>query len=85
LFSEATERNRLVRGVYSGHLPFPAAALKRGRIGNLIGATWASLYIISDRFGQFLEAMRFTGWRTFPAVVQDNELPAAPPHAVCSR
>lgn len=75
--SEAVDRNRLVRGAYSGLLPIRARVLKLGRIGDLIGTTSASLHVVSDRFRQFLQAADLTGVTLFPVVVEGLEQQAA--------
>jgi hypothetical protein len=60
---------RLLRGEYGGPLPLTGVVVQRGPVGDLIGTSWANLYVVTSRVVQVLEQSDLTGWMTYPVAV----------------
>lgn len=43
-----------------------------GRVGDLVGTTWAALFLVSDEFADALRARGFSGWRLVPVAIAAN-------------
>ena len=65
-FEGAIDSNALLRGEFRGHLPLDAVVGQPGKIGDLVGTFWATVYAMSSRLKVALENAGLTGWVPYP-------------------
>ncbi len=72
LVPNSVDSRSLLSAEYRGALPLPAAVGQRGRLGDLVGTFWATVYLVSDRFKEVLEGAALSGWTTFPVAPRER-------------
>jgi hypothetical protein len=63
--TDVTEEE-LLRGEYKGPIPLPGEVRQGGRLGDLIGTFWASVFAVTGTFIDSLRRLEATGWRAYP-------------------
>src|SRR5262249_8480315 len=61
---------KFLRGEYRGEVPIPAVERQAGRLGDLIGTFWASVYVMSPRMALSLRRSNLTGWLSYAIAVK---------------
>ena len=77
MLSATPDHDRLLNAEYDGVLPIHATAEGQGKLGDMIGTFWPSLYVIGERLKDLLERNAITGWRLYEAVFPGTPSPAA--------
>ena len=71
----ASDHDRLLDAQYTGGLPIRGFVDQKGKVGDLLGTFWASLYLIGDRFKKLLEENAIGGWRAYPTICEGLQSP----------
>ena len=71
----ADDHDRLLDATYQGGTPIRASIEQPGKVGDLAGTLWPSLYAMGDNFRQTLERNQLSGWRAYELI---SEMPPAP-------
>jgi hypothetical protein len=66
-----SDHDRLLDAEYDETVPIRVLVDQKGRVGDLVGTLWPSLYLIGDRFKKVLEQNAITGWRGYGTVSED--------------
>jgi hypothetical protein len=64
------DHDRLLDAEYNGVLPIRGIADPDGKVGDLVGTFWPSLYLIGDRFKKLLEHNAINGWLAYETVCE---------------
>jgi hypothetical protein len=60
------QHDELAGGTFAGALPIKAHVGQAGKVGDLIGTFWPSLYVVTERFRKFIAGAQLTGWHAYP-------------------
>ena len=72
-----SDHDRLLEAGYDGSVPIDALVKQGGKVGDLVGTLWPSLYLMNDRFMRVLEQNAITGWHGYKTVVKGRISPTA--------
>jgi hypothetical protein len=64
----------LIQAKYEGiNFPVVFKQVSGKKFTDILNTGWTSLYLISDNFKKLLEENHFTGWKTYPIILQDKK------------
>ena len=68
------DHDNLIQSKYEG-IQFPVVfqQVSGKKFTDILNTGWPSFYLISDKFKNLLEEQHFTGWTTYPILLQDKK------------